>query len=212
MGLEPSSWPMGTLTVSRLSLGLGVAAGLAAFLITRLVLTDAGPERHGSRSHVTNDRPSSKPRVPVLPDVQPIHREASSGSSSGTSSSGNERESVLETAAINALRNHVLDETGRDAQRRGVSVLDCLNGIELGVDQRIRISIHASSKPDEAEVGRWRFVEVVDGQALPPTFAACLERVLGGGFRISAGPGEPFPTYEGELSTIYRLDRTASNP
>jgi hypothetical protein len=103
------------------------------------------------------------------------------------------------------LRTRVIAETGLAMQRKQISVMDCLTGVDIAVDQRIRFVVHVSSTPTEAVVSRWRFDQIVDGQELPASFSSCAEKVLGGEMRVAADAYRPFPFYDGDISTIYRI-------
>lgn len=114
--------------------------------------------------------------------------------------------STGEPSSFTALRNHLVDETGRAMHRRGVSVMDCLAGVELVGAQKIRFAAQIVSTPTEAIVGPWRFVEIVDGQVLPDAFPACAESALGTVGRITPEAGIQFPRYEGDIATVYRIE------
>jgi len=106
---------------------------------------------------------------------------------------------------LSDLRNSVLLATGRDMQFRHASVLDCLHGVELASAQKNRLAVHVVSTAKEANFDRWRFVEIVDGQELPGSFPRCVESALGGGGLVIPRPGTTFPVYDGEISTVYRI-------
>lgn len=109
------------------------------------------------------------------------------------------------------LRNRVIDETGLGMQARGVSLDSCMAADDIVGDLKIRASATVSSTPNEAVVHQWKFVEVLDGQLVPATFEACVVRVLGREFRFQSKPNIPFSTFDGDVSTVFRLSRGASN-
>jgi hypothetical protein len=106
---------------------------------------------------------------------------------------------------LSELRNGILNATGRDMQARQASVPDCLLGVELAGALKFRLAVHVVSSAKEARFDRWRFVEIVDGQELPGSFPGCVETALGGGGLVSPRPGTTFPVYDGDISTVYRI-------
>jgi hypothetical protein len=111
-----------------------------------------------------------------------------------------------EPPSFDVLRNRILDETGRAMQRRGVSVMDCLAGVDLASAQKIRFAVHVRATPTEAIVGSWRFVEIADGQALPDAFPECAAAALGTVGLIVSDTDSQFPRYDGDIFAIYRIE------
>lgn len=107
--------------------------------------------------------------------------------------------------ALSTLRNEALVTSAADMGTRGADLRRCLEGVQLAGTQKLRLAVDVDASPGEATVGRWRFVEIVDGEPLPATFAACAETTLGGGQHLVAPPDQPFPTYRGELSFVYTI-------
>jgi hypothetical protein len=118
---------------------------------------------------------------------------------------GDQFASSSDRIELNELHNSILSETGREMQFRHASVLDCINGVDLASTQKIRLAVHVVSTGKEARFDRWRFVEIVDGQELPDSFPGCVESALGGGGLVIPRPGATFPVYDGEISTVYRI-------
>lgn len=183
----------------------GVAAGVATFFVALHVTAPESRAIVGSPTSTTDDRhPPGAWQAPTAGSSHPSDRPFSvpfqqvPGSGAGANAD--------EPLAFHALRNRVLDETGRAMQRREVSVMDCLAGVELVGAQKIRFAAHVRSTPAEAIVGPWRFLEVADGQALPDAFPECAESALGTVGRINPGAEGQFPRYEGEISTVYRIE------
>ncbi len=114
-------------------------------------------------------------------------------------SGGNGVEAEPNRIEMDTLRNAVLAASGHPN-----GVMDCLRGVELASAMRLRFAIEVDATAHDATTGAWRFVEVVDGQQLPDTFAACAERAMGGNLRVAAPPGLTFPAFRGELTTLYR--------
>ncbi len=90
-------------------------------------------------------------------------------------------------------------------QRRGADVMRCLADVELAGVEKLRFSVDVVSTAHEATTGRWRFVEIVDGEPLPVSFAACAARALGGGQRVVPPKGLQFPSYRGDLEMVYTI-------
>ncbi len=113
--------------------------------------------------------------------------------------------SVEEQQALITLRNEVISAASADMQRRGANVTNCLAGAELAVVEKLRFSVHVASSAHEGTTGQWHFVEIVDGEPLPDSFAACAARALGGGQHLVPPKGHAFPEYSGDLEIIYTI-------
>ena len=190
-------------------IGLGVLSCVVSFAIAYYATMPSSPPASPSPS----PSPSSAPPVgepaeaaahePMPPSRADSGRRVEAAPASPSASTRPAPSS--EDARALQLRNRVTDEIGRDQQRRGVSVMDCLADVELAGDQKLRFAVRVTSQPAEALVEGWRFVEIVDGQALPEPFAACASAVVRPGLRVVGDPHAPFPAFEGELDILYRV-------
>ncbi|HEX2691777.1 MAG TPA: hypothetical protein VHN14_34440 [Kofleriaceae bacterium] len=113
--------------------------------------------------------------------------------------------SAEQQSSMNTLRNEVIRTTAEDMHRRDEDVMACLDGTHLADVEKIRFSVEVVSTPDEATTGRWRLVEIVDGEPLPDSFASCAARAFGGGQHLVPPKGLHFPQYRGELSILYTI-------
>jgi hypothetical protein len=107
--------------------------------------------------------------------------------------------------AMANLRNAANGATARDMYLRGESVVACFGGDRPVGVQKLRFAVEVASTPTDAALGRWRFVEVVEGEPVPPGFPACAERAFGGGQRLVPPAGLQFPDHRGELSIVYTI-------
>jgi hypothetical protein len=89
--------------------------------------------------------------------------------------------------------------------RRGEDVMKCLECVHLAGAEKIRLSVDVVSTPGEATTGRWRFVEIADGEPLPESFASCAARALGGGQHLVPPKDFHFPEYRGDPSVLYTI-------
>jgi hypothetical protein len=87
---------------------------------------------------------------------------------------------------------------------RGV-VEDCLADVELAGELTLGFEIDVDATSTTVRTGHWRFVHVIEGQALPDAFGACAAHALGGALVIAARPHEPFPVYRGTVTLKYRV-------
>lgn len=115
------------------------------------------------------------------------------------------RPSGEQQRAMMTLRNEVIVAASADMQRRGQDVMACLEGVELAGVEKLRFSVHVTSSAHEATTGQWQFVEIADGEPLPPPFAACAARALGGGQHLVPPKGHAFPEYSGDLEILYTI-------
>lgn len=119
------------------------------------------------------------------------------------------REANIDLAAerrMTNLRNAVIEAAAKDMYERGTSVVDCTAGIELGGLNKLRLGARVTATAREATIAGWRFIEIVDGEALPPGFGPCAERAFGGPHHVT---GAELPVYDGELEIIYFLPATS---
>ena len=103
------------------------------------------------------------------------------------------------------LRNAAIVESSRSMHDRDQDIVACFEGARPAGAEKLRFAVDVTSTPMEATLGRWRFVEVVEGEPVPATFAACAARALGDGQQLVPKPGFPFPDYRGELSILYTI-------
>lgn len=104
-----------------------------------------------------------------------------------------------------ALRNEVIIAAVTDMHRRGEDIMTCLGDATFSGAEKLRFAVDVSASAHEATVGQWRFVEIVDGEPLPSTFAPCADHAFGGGHRVVPPKGLAFPAYSGELSVVYTV-------
>jgi hypothetical protein len=116
-----------------------------------------------------------------------------------------DRAKVEQRFAISMLRNEIIGKVAEDMHRRGDSVVKCLAGVRLAGAERLRFSVTVVSTALEATTGRWRFVEIAEGEPLPESFAACAERAFGGDQHVAAPNDVHFPDYRGDLVFLYTL-------
>jgi hypothetical protein len=113
--------------------------------------------------------------------------------------------SMEQQSSMNMLRNGVIHATAEDMHRRGEDVMTCLDGVRLAGAEKIRFSVDVVSTPNEATTGRWRFVEIADGEPLPASFASCAARAMGGGQHFVPPKDFHFPEYQGDLLILYTI-------
>jgi hypothetical protein len=172
----------------------GLVVGIAAFSITYYATRPSVRLPLARQAH----RDSFRARLDPPPtSTLPSHPSDDSARDSAP---------IAEKVAWSALRNRILDRTGERMQLRNISVMDCLDGVELVGDQRIRFVVHVVSTPARAIVSPWTFAGVVDGQQLPDAFPACAEAAMGPGMTLDREPARELPAFEGDVSVIYRID------
>lgn len=145
------------------------------------------------------------PERPHVPEAPPPIREAVGApppTPGGGVDAGPSRE---QESAMTMLRNEVIVATSKDMHQRGEDVLKCLDGAQLAGAQKLRFSIDVVSTPFEATTGRWRFVEIADGEPLPDSFASCAARAFGGGQHLVPPKDFHFPDYRGDLLILYTI-------
>jgi hypothetical protein len=118
--------------------------------------------------------------------------------------------SPKQESAMTMLRNAAIVESSRSMHDRGQDIVECFEGTRPAGAEKLRFAVEVTSIPAEATLGQWRFVEVVDGEPVPATFAACAARALGGGQHLVPKPGFRFPDYRGDLSILYTIPAPAS--
>jgi hypothetical protein len=119
------------------------------------------------------------------------------------------RPSPEQESAMTMLRNAAIEESSRSMHDRGQDIDACFEGAPPAGAEKLRFAVGVTSTPAEATLGQWRFVEVVDGEPVPATFAACAARALGGGQHLVPKPGFRFPDYRGDLSILYMIPAPA---
>ena len=120
-----------------------------------------------------------------------------------------ENQSPRDRAQFDLLQSEIYRVAAEDMEKRGASILRCLQGITLSGAENIRFSVDVSSDARDVSVGQWRFVEVASGEPLPESFGQCSETELGGGYRIAPPPGLAFPEYAGDVALVYRIPAPA---
>jgi hypothetical protein len=111
--------------------------------------------------------------------------------------------------AMTMLRNAAIMESARGMHSRGEDLAACFDGARPAGAEKLRFAVEVASIPAQATLGRWRFVEVADGEPVPASFAACAERVLGAGQQLVPPAGFRFPDYHGELSFVFTVPAPA---
>ena len=127
------------------------------------------------------------------------------------SDSGLPRELAV-SSALGDLRNSVVMAASEDMGRRHADIRTCLANTEIGGTVKLKFAVKVRASPEEAEVSSWRFVEIVDGEALPQEFGSCAEREFGGPHKLRSEGGMPFPDMDGDLEVIYFLPPTTGLP
>jgi hypothetical protein len=182
----------------------GVAAGMGAFYLAR-------PEHAAPKVD-----PPVRPRVeatgarPRALDVPAPVRDAAVTPPAPTRVSVDGGPSIAQRSAMTMLRNEVIVASAKDMHLRGADVLSCLEGVQLAGAQKLRFSVEVVSTPLEATTGRWRFVEIAEGEPLPDSFGPCAARALGSGQRLVPPEGFRFPEYSGELEILYTIPAPAA--
>ncbi len=187
-----------------MKLHVELALGVAVFAATLLLLTPKA---------IQPTKPSSIAQPEIVVDGAPAplspHSRATKLLSHAPSAPGDALlNSVVDIVARNemsTLYNAVLAVSGHPN-----GVMECLRGVELASAMRLRFAVDVEATPHLATTGAWRFVEIVDGQQLPEAFAACAARALGGNLRVTPPSGSTFPTFRGELTTLYRTPEPPS--
>lgn len=110
-----------------------------------------------------------------------------------------------EQPSMAILRNQLIVATSADMHRRGEDVMRCLADVQLAGPEKLRFAVSVDSSAHQATTGPWRFVEIVDGEPLPASFAVCAARALGGGYHLEPPSRLEFPRYRGELEIIYTI-------
>jgi len=106
---------------------------------------------------------------------------------------------------MNTLRNAALVASSADMRRRGKDLVACFTDDRPLGEEKLRFEVEVTSAARGATLGVWRFVEVVDGEPVSASFAACAAAAYGGGQHLAPPEGERFPDYTGVLSFIYTL-------
>lgn len=175
----------------------GVVACGAAYYLARPDHSDTEPQsmRRDSANVETTTDPVAMSRHPRAIGTPPVRvvRAADAGPS------------AEEQHAMATLRNEVIVAVSADMQRRGEDVMRCLADVELAGVEKLRFAVDVVSTAREATTGRWRFVEIIDGEPLPASFAACAARALGGGQQLVPPKDFQFPSYRGELDVLYTI-------
>lgn len=181
-------------------LAAGAAACAVAFYLAR---PDIGPRESDTRAmQRTSDRRGERPRTDGAAPSRP--------STVSRSEPSDAAPSLELDSAMTMLRSAAIVETARDMQSRGQDVVACLDGARPVGVQKLRFAVEVASTAAEATLGRWRFVEVADGEPVPPSFAECAARALGGGQRLVPQAGFRFPDHRGELSIVYTIPAPAA--
>jgi hypothetical protein len=186
----------------------GVAAcGVAYYLASSQfneneVTPDVHRNPHVRNPHVPDGNDAGPPVSAVPPEE---NRAASARPSVNADEVSDAGPSAEQEFSMNMLRNAVITATAKDMYQRGEDILKCLDGVQLAGAEKIWFSVDIVSKPDEATIGRWRFVEVADGEPLPDSFASCAARAFGGGQHLVPPKDIHFPQYRGDLSILYTI-------
>lgn len=180
-----------------------LAAGLVACAITYyLARPSVGPQGAAPAvSHTAdhrNERPQSGRIADGGPPAQPV--------TVARNEQPDRAPSPEQERAMTMLRNAAIAESSRDMQSRGQSVVACVGDAQPAGTEKLRFAVEVTSTPTEATLGAWRFIEVADGEPVPPSFAECAARALGGGQHLVPPAGFRFPDYRGELSFLYTID------
>jgi hypothetical protein len=184
-----------------------VLAGVAACGAVYYFARPSSPERPAETTRrdaaLVESSSSSVQLSPSRRAVEATHIRASSAADTPTS--------PADEAAMATLRNALIVATSADMQRRGEDVVKCLADVKLSGVQKLRFSVDIVSTPRDATAGQWQFVEIIDGEPLPASFAACAARALGGGQHLVPPQDLRFPEYRGELEIVYTIPAPSSD-
>jgi hypothetical protein len=187
---------------------LGVAVGSTVYVVTRH-LNAPEPTRSADAPALQRGNGGGTQRmeakVPVVEHKGTTITYAASSVNVPPSAPRDARAEYEQRAAMNALKNAIITSTSEDMHRRNADVLTCARSLDLAGPEKLRFSVPADSSKGSADFGPWRFREIIDGEALPDSFAACAERALGQGGHVIAGPDVSFPEYRGEVEFVYTL-------
>jgi hypothetical protein len=138
-------------------------------------------------------------------EIRSSHQAATAAEQAPISNDVDAGMSIEQPFLMDTLRNEVITKTSEDMHRRGKNVMNCLDGVHLAGTEKLRFSVEVVSTPVEATTGEWRFVEIVDGEPLPESFASCAASAFGGGQHVVAPKDLHFPQYTGELPFLYTI-------
>lgn len=176
---------------------VGALAGSVAYWLalprepiqTTVANTSSKPALADNRVSVSAMRRAAEREVRVISTVTP--------------STAREAMSVADERALTVLRNELIRATAEDMHRRGQDVLQCVGETSFAGAEKLRFSVVVDSTPAIAKSGRWKLVEIVDGEPLPESFAECATHAFGNGVTVAAASDQPFPNYHGELAMLY---------
>jgi len=184
-------------------MGLCALAFAGAFLATRArqisnvggtVMSTQEPAVADSESNAAGERTDGTRTTPIGESVVALSSRTQPAADAAVSFAAEQR--------MTSLRNAVIGAASEDMYKRGASVAECVAARELGGLNKLRFRAHITVAAGTGRVHRWRFIEIVDGEALPASFATCAEEAFGGPYPLeSSGLSD----YEGELDIIYFL-------
>jgi hypothetical protein len=185
-----------------LELLIGVAVGASVYVLAR-AKNASEPVRGADGTTTAVDLPQQEPAATSLPGSETtIATDTVSVARSAPRDARAEHENRM---AMNALKNAIITSTSEDMHRRGTDLLACTRDLDLAGTEKLRFSVHVDSSKSSADYGPWRFDEIVDGEALPASFAPCAQRALGQGGHVKAGQDLEFPQYEGDVELVYTI-------
>ena len=184
--------------------GLAIAAGLVAYSLTNSCHrhVDARRDPHSTRSGVdTGSSLLFEPESSRAPEVISVEKRVSAQPVSG------DKITPKQLNEQNTLRNAVIVAASESMARRNTSVESCFGSDPIVDTLKLRFTADVSSTAREGITRAWKFIEVIDGQELPPAFATCADAAFGRDQKFVAAEGTDLPTFEGEISIVYTLAR-----
>lgn len=81
---------------------------------------------------------------------------------------------VHEQPSMAILRNQLIVASSAYMHRRGEDVMRCLADVQRAGPEKLQFAVDVDSSAHQATTGKWRFVEIVDGEPLHPLRRAPL--------------------------------------
>jgi hypothetical protein len=184
-----------------LELLIGAAVGTGVYVVARHRSASAQQRSAGAPATATHE--STETAVPITSDGMLVPEAVPRGVGSGASKEA--RAEYEQRIAMTTLRNAIITTTSQDMHHRGTDLLACTRDLDLAGTEKLRFAVSVDSSRGSADYGPWRFLEIVDGEALPASFAACAQRALGQGGHLTAAPDVAFPEYRGDVELIYTV-------